>query len=112
MNSSKIAFQDFIQLLSYDVTKNNTCIEVLFCVDNDLVYESCWFGKTTDKENTECYWYGLVEDGSQAYEFNTVDEFINAKIFRGKNIKEIWNLISLYSIDGCEVVERLSDYLA
>ena len=112
MNGSKISFHDFTKIISYDVVKNNSCIEIEFYIDNDSNYESCWLGKTIDKEtNNECYWYGLVKDGSQAYSFLTIDEFMNAKIFYGKNIREVWDFISLYCIDCCDVNERLSHYL-
>lgn len=63
------------------------------------------------KTNKAIYWFGLTEDGSQAYDFDSFEEFINAKVFLGKNIREIWNSISLISIDASDVQDRLLFYL-
>ena len=112
MTENKISFHDFIKILSYDVVKNYACIEINFYVDNCLDYTSCWLGKTIEKDtNTEVYWYGLAKDGSQAYDFYTIDDFINANVFCGESIKEIWDSISLYNIDSCGIGERLQFYL-
>lgn len=35
------------------------------------------------------YWFGLAEEGSQAYDFKSFEQFINAKVFHDKNIKGI-----------------------
>jgi hypothetical protein len=58
----KIKLQDLVKVLSEDVLKNNSCIEINFCIDNDVEYEDCWMGKMPDKNNVnkEIYWYGLV----------------------------------------------------
>jgi len=112
MTLNKISLQDFIQVLSYDVVGNNACIEVEFSIDDDPEYSSCWLGKTIDRETKkECYWYGLVPDGSQAYDYFLMDEFLNAKVFRGKSIQEVWHAVTFYSIDGLDVGERLLHYL-
>lgn len=109
---AKISFEDFNQLLSFDVVENFACIEIEFCVDDDVNYNNCWMGKTIDKEtNTAIYWYGLAPDGSQAYDFPAAEEFVNAGVFEGKSIKEIWNAITLSGIDGCEAAERVPFYL-
>ena len=102
MNTHKISFDVFINELSKDWTG----LECSFCVDGHPNYQLCWLGKmTTGKVNSMCYWYGLVEDGSQAYDSPTMDAFINAKVFQGKSIKDIWGLISFYCFNGCDVEE-------
>jgi hypothetical protein len=100
--------------MSYDISKNTSCheIEVEFSVNNYEQYQNSWLGKMLDIElKKELYWYGLVEDGSQAYEFESFEEFINAEVFGGRSIKEIWNSITLISIDACDVQERLQFYI-
>ena len=97
MNTFKISFDDFTNQLS----KNWNCLEVWFCVDNFPDYWNCWLGKMVERETGSIiYWYGLVEDGSQAYDFPAIDKFINAKVFQGKSIKDIWDLVSFYSFNG------------
>lgn len=65
-----------------------------------------------DKEtNKVIYWFGLTEDSMQAYDYDSFDEFVNAKVFCGKSLKEIWNLVSLFSIDSCDINERMQLYL-
>ena len=109
----KITFDDFECIMSYDVTKNQACIEIEFCVDICDAYQTSWLGKMVDSNTKKTvYWFGLTEDGSQAYDFNSFEQFVNAKIFHDrKSIKEIWNSVSLLSIDACETQERLSFYL-
>ena len=41
-----------------------------------------------------------MEDGSQAYDFDSFEQLVNANIFYGKSIKDIWNLVTLLSIDA------------
>ncbi len=108
----KISFEDFKKIMSYDITKKQTCIEIHFCVDNYDVYQTSWLGKMLDRiTNKVIYWFGLTEDGSQAYDFDSFEEFVNAKVFYGKSLKEIWNSVSLISIDASDVQESLEFYL-
>lgn len=108
----KISFEDFKKIMSYDITKKQTCIEIEFCVDNYETYQTSWLGKMIDKEtNQVVYWFGLTEDGSQAYDYDSFDKFSNAKVFNGKSLNEIWNKVSLISIDACDIEERLQFYL-
>lgn len=108
----KISFQDFSRVMSYEITKKETCIEIEFCIDNCNEYQQSWLGKMMDN-NTEkvVYWFGLTEDGLHAYDFESFEQFTNAKIFYDKSIKEIWDLVSLLSIDACNIEERLPFYL-
>ncbi len=108
----KITFKDFQCVMSYDITVNETCIEIEFCVDNFDAYQASWLGKTIDRDTKKIiYWFGLTEDGLQAYNFDSFEQFINAKVFDNKNIKEIWDSVSLLSIDACDIKERLPFYL-
>jgi len=109
---SKISFEQFVKMMEYDVASNYACIEAEFCIGDDDTYGSCWLGKTIDQDNGKAvFWYGFVSDGSQAYDFETMDEFLNATIFDGKSIQELWDMVTLYNIDGCDVKERVMFYL-
>ena len=108
----KITFGQFEKMMAYDVIKNNACIEVHFFVDKSFEYASCWLGKIVDKEaNQAVYWYGLTPDGSQAYDFNAFHDFVNTPVFHDKNIMEIWESITINSIDSCDVEERMLHFL-
>ena len=108
----KISFSDFRHIMLYDVAKNQTCIEMEFCIDDLVDYQASWLGKMVDiRTNKALYWFGLTEDGLQAYDFDSFEQFSNAKVFYGNSIKEIWDSISFLSIDACETQERLSFYL-
>ena len=86
--------------MTYDVMKNQKCIEVWFDVDNCPEYQESWLGKKEGaKTKKPVYWLGLVEDGSQAYSYDFFEEFVDAKVFHDKSLREIWDSISLISID-------------
>ena len=114
---NKISFQDFERIMSCDLLKKKArkvdpCIEIEFCVDDCAEYEESWMGKMLDKEtNQDVYWYGLTPDCLQAYDYGTLEEFLNAKVFHGRSIKEIWDSVSLYSLDGGPAHECLPFYL-
>jgi len=114
---SKITFSDFECMMKYSLKeklKKNTepCIEILFCVDDCEDYQESWLGKMLNQNtNSDLYWFGLTPDGLQGYNFNSFEEFINAKVFCGKNLKEVWDSISLLLIDACDVEERLQFYV-
>lgn len=109
---NKIAFEEFCSIMSYDITNKQTCIEIEFCIDNGIDYQCSWLGKMLYGEGKKAiYWFGLTEDGSQAYDFESFEQFLNAKVFHDKSIKEIWDLVTILSIDACNIEERLPFYL-
>ncbi len=101
-----MSIKDFYKVLNSYVNTCNSCIEIEFSVRNDAEYGSCWLGKLN-----EVFWFGLVPDGSQAYQYDNFNDFVNAKVFSGKSLIDIWDQISIDSIDGCEPGERLYYYL-
>lgn len=108
----KISFEEFYKAMSYDLPNNQICIEIEFCVDNFQEYQCSWLGKTQgSKDGKAIYWFGLAEDGSQAYDFESFEGFSNARVFYGKSLKDIWKLVSVLSIDACGVKKRLPFYL-
>ena len=106
-----ISFNDISKLLSQN-PEGKFCIEIKFLVKGDPIYQSCWMGKMPDSENKEkeVYWYGLVQDGSEAYDYDNFHDFSSAPVFHGKSLYEIWEKVEILSIDGCDPEERLSAY--
>ena len=107
-----ISFEDITKLFSFNL-ESEWCIEILFLVKGYPKYQSCWMGKTpneSDKEK-ELYWYGLVPDGSEAYDYGNFEDFSSAPVFEGKSLKQAWDRIELLSIDGCDPEERVAVYL-
>ncbi len=110
---NKITFEEFCGVMSFEITNNQTCIEIEFSIDNYQDFQCSWLGKKLyGEDNKVIYWFGLTEDGSQAYDFESFEQFLNAKVFHAKNIKEIWDLVTIRSIDACSIEERLPFYLS
>ncbi len=107
-----ISFEDITKLFSFDL-EGKWCIEIEFSVKGDPKYQSCWMGKMPDKTNKEkeLYWYGLVPDGSKAYDYDNFQDFSSAPVFDGKALKTIWKEVEILSIDGCEPEEHIKAYL-
>jgi len=106
-----ISFNDITKLFSRNL-EGTFCIEIEFLVKEESTYQSCWMGKMPAKENKEreVYWYGLVPDGSEAYDYDNFRDFSSASVFHGKSLKEIWEKVEILSIDGCDPEERLLAY--
>lgn len=107
-----IKLEEFKQLLSLNVLYGS-CLEINFAIEADEIYRNCWLGKMQDPKNyeKELYWFGLVEDGSQAYEYYTLDELLEAKVFHGKSLLQLWDKIEWISIEGSPVEKMLTYYL-
>ncbi len=95
-----ITFQEICQVFSIDL-KRKYCIEIQFSVLGSEKFISCWMGKMPDrKTKQDIYWFGLTDDGQNAYDYSTFEEMSEAKVFDGKSLKDIWVQIVLLSIDG------------
>ena len=107
-----ISFKNIAKLFSFNLD-GKYCIEIEFSVKGCPKYRSCCMGKMPDKENEEkeLYWYGLVPDGSEAYDYDNFEDFSAAPIFNGKSLEEIWDKVEVLSIDGCDPQERLATYI-
>ena len=101
-----ISYDDVINLFSGNL-EGKRCIEIEFCVRKHPRYRSCWMGKTPDRENKdkEVYWFGLMPDGSEAYDYESFRDFCSAPVFDGKSLEEIFEKIEIFSIDGCDPVK-------
>ena len=65
-----------------------------------------------DKINkNDSYWFGLVPDDSEAYDYNNFQDFSSAPVFDGKSLRQIWSEVEVLSIDSCNPMERLSTYI-
>lgn len=109
----KISFSDFVRMMSWS-TEGKHCMEVAFSIDGSDKYNFCWLGKMPDhsEKKRDCYWCGLVPDGSEAYDFYTMEDMLAAKLFDGKSMEEIWESVTLIEIDACEPEDRIQAYLS
>lgn len=46
------------------------------------------------------YWFGLTKDGQNAYDFYSFEKMSEAKVFDGKNLKEIRDSVEIFNILG------------
>ena len=65
-----------------------------------------------DDLSKEIYWYGLLGDGSQAYDYAKLEDILNAKVFKGKSMCDVIQEVIWYSLDGCSIEERLPNYIS
>lgn len=90
----KIDFYTFIEIMECDVVQKNACIEISFCLDASLEYSFSWLGKTINPETGRAlFWYRLVADGSQSYDFDSLQEFISTPIIVNKCL-EVFTIIN------------------
>jgi hypothetical protein len=61
--------------------------------------------------NKEIYWYGLARDGSQAYDYDNLEDILNAKVFNGKSMCDVIEKVTWYSLAGCSIDEMLRYYI-
>ena len=104
-----ISFQTITELFSSDL-EGRFCVEIQFLLKGSPRYQSCWMGKMPNREHREkeVYWYGLVSDGSEAYDYDNFRAFSTAPVFAGESLREIWGNITLVSINGCDPKEYLT----
>ena len=107
-----ISFSDITKLFAFDLEKK-ACIEIEFLINGYPGYQSCWMGKTSDRINHEkdMYWFGLASDGSKPYDYDNFWDFSSSPVFDGKSLKQVWNDVTILSIDGCDPENRLKSYL-
>lgn len=88
--------------LSYNLLREKLLIgdntyEINFEILNSDKYNDCWIGYSP-KDNE--YWFGLTEDGNKAYNYYSTDEILNAPVFDGKSMHELWDRVEFWSING------------
>ena len=70
-----------------ELIKGQYMYENNFYIDGIDKYDDCWIGFNDQFEKP--YWFGITPDGNNAYEYNTADEILNAKVFDGKSMYEL-----------------------
>lgn len=98
-----ISFEELTAFLQQDL-EQKYCIEISFFVQGMPEYDFCWMGKMPDRtDNTkDCFWFGLVPDGSQAYDYDNLDDFLSAPVFEGRSLRQVWKDVRLDSVNGGE----------
>lgn len=106
----KITFEDLEKVFAVSLGKT-ACIEIEFNLSNIDKFCLCWMGKLYDKEiEQEAYWFGLTEDGMNAYDYTSFEEMSQATVFDGKSLIDVWDDVEIISVDGCEPKERVEYY--
>ena len=97
---ASLDYEYFFKQLQAGVNIDETEFEII----GDSKYDDCYIGYQPQFENP--YWAGLcdIKDGC---DFKTADDLVNAKIYHGKSIKELWDSIEIISIEGTCVEEWL-----
>lgn len=92
MNEFRIPYEVFREKLN----KHENIYENNFEIVDNNKFDDCWIGYS---ENFNEYWFGLP-DGNNDYDYKTVEEILNASVFDGKSMHELWNKVRFYSING------------
>jgi hypothetical protein len=74
--------------------------ETMFIFTDDLFPYECWIGYCTQFGNPP-YWIGdcdTEDDDSRMFE--TAEELFNAKLYKGKSLKECWNTVKVIQVEG------------
>ena len=97
-----ITFDQIKKLFAFN-TQGKHCIEIEFSVKGSDKFDNCWMGKFFDrKAKKDVYWFGLTADGSNAFDYPTFEEFASAKVFDGVSLSQIWEEVTVLTVDGCD----------
>ena len=97
-----ITFDQIEKLFAFN-TQGNCCLEIEFSIRGSDKFDNCWMGKLFDKKTKkDVYWFGLTADGSNAFDYPTFEEFASAKVFDGKSLAQIWEEVTVLTVDGCD----------
>lgn len=106
-----ISFNDKLKVFNTDL-KGKFCIEIEFKIKDNYKYNDCWMGKLPDKKTkNDVLWFGLLSDGTAGYYYLTFKDMYSAPVFDGNSLYELWERVSINSIDGCDPEDRIGDYL-
>lgn len=70
--------------------------EINFSISGLEDFQDCWMCYSEDED---CYWFGLSEV-KQSYNYKTAEEILNAKVFDGKSMCELWDKVEFYTVNG------------
>lgn len=84
----------------YEIFEKYGFSESVLRVKNSKKFQYVWFGVTQNphKDNELLYWFESEEDNLSC-DFSSLDDFVNAKIFDGNSLKEIWDNIEIIALD-------------
>lgn len=87
-------------IIPYDVFRQKLVLgeniyENNFSITGSDKYSDCWIGYNGDE-----YWFGLTPDGSNTYNYSAADEILNAPVFDGKSMYDLWGKVVFYSVNG------------
>ncbi len=81
-------------------------LEILFSVDGYEKYSVSWMGNSNGD-----FWFGLVADGSEAYNFDSFEKMLYAPVFDGKSLNDLCGLVDIIEINACPAELMLKLYL-
>lgn len=84
----------------YEIFEKYGFAESVLRVKNSKKFQYVWFGASQNphKDNELLYQFGSKEDNISC-SFSSLDDFVNAKIFDGKSLKEIWDNVEIIALD-------------
>lgn len=101
-----MTFDFFFEQLN---NKNTMMDEICFCFKDDETETEHFVGYTPKYKNgiftiinDKPYWAGLC-DIPNGCAFTTAEELVNARIYHGKSLQEVWDDITIFSIAGLDV---------
>ena len=96
-------------MITFDQIKKlmtNYKLEIAFSVSGSDKFKYCWMGKMSDDITKEdVYWFGLTEDGKNAFDYPTFEELSSAMVFDGRTLFELWDNITVLEINACDPEE-------
>ena len=97
-----ITFDQIRSLFAFE-TQGKYCLEIEFSVNGSDKFDNCWMGKSFNrKTKKDVYWFGLTADGSNAFDYPSFEEFASAKVFDGASLSQIWEEVTVLTVDGCD----------
>lgn len=100
MWGEKIFYEVFRQKL---IDKKDV-YEINFYIEGDKQYDDCWMGYSDDGEK-DSYWFGLPDVDCRSYVYATADEILNAKVFSGRSMHELWDKVCFSMINGLGAID-------
>lgn len=84
----------------YELFKKYGFSDSMLRVKNNKKYQNVSFGVLPNpKNNNELLYYFDSKDDNLSYDFSSLDDFVNAKIFDGNSLKEIWDNVEIITLD-------------
>ncbi len=72
--------------------------EINFHITDNEDYQDVWMGYCNEHKE---YWFGRIKGSEEnGYDFETADELLNAKVFDGKSMVELWDKAEFDLING------------